>query len=280
MGRLFPFHPRRLRIVARNRPPLATFDLRIGRRRTVRYRELNETRRRQIRYGALTMAVILLAAGLIFLSHGNPRSSASSPSTSGAASPPTVAAAAVPAVSAEDESALTNLQRDEVISLIADARRQAAAGNFAEADASLRKAAKAVPNYPETEQARRDIERLQTPEGGLASLLQRARLAIEHDDVAGAEAAIAEATRLNPAAPEIAELRAALQQSQQKATRRERQIAEALTRMREAVARRDFAAADRALNEAERIDIQNPSIRRARGELARARGAAEQPVSR
>jgi hypothetical protein len=43
--------------------------------------------------------------------------------------------------------------------------------------------------------------------------------------------------------------------------------------MREAVARRDFAAADSALNEAERIDAQNPSIRRARGELARARGA-------
>jgi hypothetical protein len=43
------------------------------------------------------------------------------------------------------------------------------------------------------------------------------------------------------------------------------------------VARRDFAAADSALNEAERIDIQNPSIRRARGELARARGA--QPIS-
>jgi hypothetical protein len=247
----------------------------------VRYRELSETRRRQLRYGALTMAVILLAAGLIFLSHGSPRNGVSSASTSRAVSAPaSVATAALPPSSADEDTVVGGLQRDEVVGLIANARRQAAAGNFAEADAWLQKAEKAVPHFPETEQARRDIQRLQTPEGGLASQLQRARLAIEHDDTAAAEAAIAEASRLKPDAPEIAELRAALQQSQEKATRREGRIAEALARMREAVARRDFAAADGALNEAARIDVQNPAIRRARGELARARGAAEQPVSR
>jgi len=49
--------------------------------------------------------------------------------------------------------------------------------------------------------------------------------------------------------------------------------------MREAVAKRDFAAADSALNEAERIDVQNPSVRRARGELARARGAQQNSLN-
>ena len=43
--------------------------------------------------------------------------------------------------------------------------------------------------------------------------------------------------------------------------------------MREAMARRDFAAANSALNEAERIDVQEPAIRQARGELARAQNA-------
>ena len=43
--------------------------------------------------------------------------------------------------------------------------------------------------------------------------------------------------------------------------------------MHEAMARHDFAAADGALNEAERIDIQEPVVRRARSELTRARNA-------
>jgi hypothetical protein len=166
-----------------------------------------------------------------------------------------------------------SLRRDEAVTLIGEARRHAAAGNFAQAEAALRGAQKAVPELADIERARRDIEQLRTPEGSLVQQLQRARLAIEHDDAPAAEAALAEASRIKPGAPEIAALRAALQQAQDKAARRETRIAQALARMREAVARRDFAAADSALNEAERIDVQNPSIRRARGELARARGA-------
>ncbi len=70
-------------------------------------------------------------------------------------------------------------------------------------------------------------------------------------------------------------MRGALQAAKEKAAQRETRIADALTRMREAVAKHDFAAADSALNEAERIDVQDPLVRRARGELARARGAQQ-----
>ena len=157
------------------------------------------------------------------------------------------------------------------MALIGDARRQAAAGNYTEAEASLAKAEKAVPKLPETQQARDDIARLKTPEGQFASHIQRARLAVDHDDSAAAEAELAEAARLKADAPEIAELRAALQAAHDKKARREARIADALARMREAMARRDFAAANSALNEAERIDVQEPTIRQARGELARAR---------
>lgn len=237
----------------------------------MRYRELSEARKRQIRYGALAFAALLLVGGAILLPHHVDRTVATAPPPAGVAPPPAVSASA--AAEGDDITVISSLRRDEAVALIADARRQAAAGNFAVAEASLARAEQAVPKLPETQQARDDIARLKTPEGQLADQLQRARLAIDHDDGAAAEAALAEAARLRADAPEIAELRAALQTAHDRQKHREARIAEALARMREAVARRDFGAADSALNEAERIDLQDPSIRRARGELARARGA-------
>ena len=249
------------------------------------FRELSETRKRQLRYGALAAAVVLLAAGLIVLTHrtapapasttdAGSRATASSAASTSSASPSTAQPAASSASS--DEPAIVSAQqRDQAVDLIADARRQAAAGNFTEAEASLKKADAVVPKMPEIEQARADIARLKTPEGNFAVQLARARLAIEHADSAAAETALAEASRLKPDAPEIAEMRSALQAAKEKSAQREARITDALTRMREAVAKRDFAAADSALNEAERIDQQDPSVRRARGELARARGAQQ-----
>ena len=237
----------------------------------MRYGELSETRKRQIRYGALAIAVLLLAAGVIIFSHSNPRTTATpdqAQSGRAAQAPPSVQGN----VPDDLTPAVSSLRRDEAVNLIGEARRHAAVGNFAEAEASLQKAQKAA-DLPEIQEAWREIEHLRTPEGSLAQQLRRARLAIEHDDAPAAEAALADASRIKPDAPEVAALRAALQQAQEKAARRETRIAQALARMREAVARRDFAAADSALNEAERIDVQNPSLRRARGELARARGA-------
>src|SRR5205814_2194088 len=111
-------------------------------------------------------------------------------------------------------------RRDEAVALIGDARRLAAAGSYNEAEASLAKAEKAVPNLPETRQAREEIARLKTPEGQLANRIQRARLAIDHDDGAAAEAELAEAARLHADAPEIAELRTALQAAKDKKARR------------------------------------------------------------
>jgi hypothetical protein len=248
----------------------------------VPFRNLSETRKRQLRYGALAAAVLLLAAGLILLSHqtaqgpeaadAGHRAAAAAPSSG---SPTTAASTASPSSPSDEPTVVSALKRDEAVDLIADARRQAAAGNFSDAEASLQKAEAALPHMPEIAQARTDIARLKTPEGSFAIRIERARLAVEHDDVATAEAALSEASRIKPEAPEIAELRTALQTAKAKSARREARIADALGRMREAVAKRDFAAADRALNEAERIDLQDPSVRRARGELARARGAQQ-----
>jgi hypothetical protein len=255
----------------------------------VPFRNLSETRKRQLRYGALAAAVLLLAAGLILLSHqtahspdaadAGHRATAAAPVVPSTGGPGTAAATATPTATpsspSDEPTVVSALKRDEAVDLIADARRQAAAGNFSDAEATLQKAEAAVPHMPEIAQARTEFARLKTPEGSFATHIERARLAVEHDDLPTAEAALSEASRIKPEAPEIAEIRTALQTAKAKSARREARVADALARMREAVARRDFAAADRALNEAERIDVQDPSVRRARGELARARGAQQ-----
>jgi hypothetical protein len=261
------------------------------------YRDLGQARKRQIRYGVLAMAVLVLAAGLSLLVRRVDPATASVPaessdpastgagysrrlavgaSTSPATAPPAIASTtAVQATSGDEVTVVNGLRRDEAVALIGDARRQAAAGNYDEAEASLARAETAAPKLSEIQQAREDIARLRTPEGQFANHLQRARLAIDHDDSASAEASLAEAARLKPDALEITELRTALQAANAKKARREARIADALARMRAAMARRDFAAADGALNEAERIDVQEPMVRRARGELARARNAQQ-----
>jgi len=65
-----------------------------------------------------------------------------------------------------------------------------------------------------------------------------------------------------------------MQAMQEKGAKRSSQVAELLATMREAIARRDIAGADRAFNEASRIDIRDPALDQARTELAQAHEAA------
>jgi hypothetical protein len=169
----------------------------------------------------------------------------------------------------------TAAQNDQLVSLVGEARRLAAAGKFDAAEVALQKADKVYSNWPDTGKARSEIAAMRTPEGQLKAQLERARFAIEHDDRTTAEAALAEAERLDAQAPQIAELRQALNEAEQKELHRGNRIVELLTRMREDIARGDFAAADSELNAAERIDVQDPAIRDARRELARAREAKQ-----
>ena len=89
-----------------------------------------------------------------------------------------------------------------------------------------------------------------------------------------------EAERLSPQAPEIASLRQALQDAQQKAAQRSSRVTALLTEMRDAIARHDFKAANSAFNEAERINVRDPSIEPARVERAKARNAEEKRNAR
>jgi hypothetical protein len=163
---------------------------------------------------------------------------------------------------------------DRAFHLIGQARRLADQGKFDEASAKLAEADKAVPGLSETAEARRKIAELATPEGRFAIQLSRARTAVGNDDYAAAEKELAEAERLKPGAPETAALRQEMQSAQQKEAKRSSQVAEQLAAMRESIARKDIAGADRAFNEASRIDILDPALDQARVELAQAHDAA------
>jgi hypothetical protein len=221
-----------------------------------------------LRYIGIGAAALAIVAGAVYLLERGmtPRgeSTASTAATEPKTPPP-----------ADERAPPTAVQNDQLVSLMAEARRLAADGKFDEAEAALQKADKVYAGWPEIEKARSEIAEMRTPEAQLKMQLERARLAIEHDDRATAEKALAEAERLNAQAPQIAELRQSLKEAEQKDVHRGNRVTELLTRMREDIARGDFAAADGDLNAAERIDIQDPALRDARRELTRAREAKQ-----
>ena len=222
-----------------------------------------------LRYVGIGVAALAIVAGAVYLLERGMKPPAEQTAASTASTTPKTPP------SADEQAPPTALQNDQLVSLIAQARRLAANGKFDEAEAALQQADKVYAGWPEIEKARSEIAQMRTPEGQLKTQLDRARFAIEHDDRATAEKALAEAERLNAQAPQIAELRQALKEAEQKDAHRGNRVTELLTRMREDIARGDFAAADGDLNAAERIDVQDPAIREARRELARARDAKQ-----
>ena len=67
-----------------------------------------------------------------------------------------------------------------------------------------------------------------------------------------------------------------MQAAQQKEAARTGRVAELLSAMRSAIARKDIAGADRAFNEAARVDVLDPALDQARTELAEAHEAARE----
>jgi tetratricopeptide (TPR) repeat protein len=213
------------------------------------------------------LAAVVVAGAVYLLDRGQ----TANPATTADENPPSAATSAATSTANPDEPAVpSTAQTEQVARLLGDARRLAADGKFTEANAALDKADAVMPGSDDTAAARREIAAMSTPQGQLTMQLDRARAAIAQDDAAAANKALAEAEKFNPEAPEIAQLRQALQAAQQKETHRNSRIVELLTTMREAIARHDFAAADSALNEAARIDVRDPAIDQARTELARA----------
>jgi hypothetical protein len=221
------------------------------------------------RFTVIGAAAVVVMAGAFYLFD---RTATETPAAPAA---PARQTASVPRADAPDPDATPDeAVSDRAFHLIGQARRLADRGKFDEANAKLAEADKAVPGLSETAEARRRIAELATPEGRLALQLSRARTALGSDDYAAAEKELAEAEKLKPGAAEIAALRQEMQAAQQKEAKRSSQVAELLAAMRESIARKDIAGADRAFNEASRLDVLDPALDQARVELAQAHDAA------
>ncbi len=167
-------------------------------------------------------------------------------------------------------------QINQARSYIADARRFASAGDFTAAETSLQAADTAVPGFAETAAARREIAEMRTARGQLAPLINQARRAIDRGDFVTADRALDEAERLYPNAPEVIDARRDLRAAQRQGAQpgmQDMRVTVLLTAARAAMSLGDFASADRALDEAERIDGRDPAVRQLRAELA----AAQRP---
>ncbi|MDI1283291.1 MAG: hypothetical protein PSV46_02745 [Reyranella sp.] len=199
---------------------------------------------------------------------------AAKPAAPIAAPPPVAAPRPVPPAAPAGPSAA---QLSQARSYIADARRFATAGDFTSAEAALQSADTAVPGFAETAAARREIADLRTARGQttpqVSGLLAQARRAMDRGDFAAADRALDEAERIAPNAREVIEARRDLRAAQRQtgpAGSQDARVTVLVATARAAISFGDFASADRALDEAERIDPRDPAVRQARADLTAA----------
>ena len=128
-----------------------------------------------------------------------------------------------------------------------------------------------VPGFTETAEARREIAEMRTARGQVEPLVERARRAIERGDFVAADRALDEAERIDANSPAVIDarrdLRAAQRQGNQPDRQQDMRVTALVTAARAAIALGDFPSADRALDEAERIDPRDPAVRQVRAEL-------------
>jgi tetratricopeptide (TPR) repeat protein len=170
----------------------------------------------------------------------------------------------------------TASQLTQARAAIADARRLAAMGSFSAAEAALQNADRIVPGFGEIAAARSEIAEMRTARGQLGPLLAQMRRALERNDFAGAHRALDQAERIAANAPEVIEARRELRAAE----RQDGRIAMLVANARAAIARGDYGAADRALDEAERIDARDPSVVDARNQLLEAASRPGRPPGR
>lgn len=110
-------------------------------------------------------------------------------------------------------------------------------------------------------------------EAQLRQLLIDARRAITRGEFNSADRALDQAERIDPNNPEIVAARRDLRQAQQQANRDDRRVDALVMQARAAIARHDYATADRLLDQAENIDSRDRQVQQARAELMDAQRA-------
>lgn len=98
-------------------------------------------------------------------------------------------------------------------------------------------------------------------------LVLDARRAIARGEFNIAARALDQAEQIDPRSTEIVAARRDLREAQQQAGRNDRRVDALVSDARAAIARHDYAAADRLLDQAEKIDSHDHGVQRARDEL-------------
>jgi hypothetical protein len=127
-------------------------------------------------------------------------------------------------------------------------------------------AAPAPPAAPPGASTARDNRRID-------SLLADARAAMARHDHAMANRLIDQAAQIDPRDRAVQQARADLAAAQQQSDRDNRRVDLLLAQARAAIARHDYALADRLLDQAENIDVRDREVQQARAEL----NAAQRP---
>ncbi len=174
-----------------------------------------------------------------------------------------------------ERRARTEEQRREQAAKLVDAARQAIErGQLDEADRLLRQAQTNDPNTPQLGQVRAALEEARrraraAQEAELANHVNEARAAIRRKDYNAAERSVRDAERIDANAASLQQVKRELAAA--RAQESEEEVTRLVNQARQAIQRKDFDAAERALREAERLDARSAAVQQARRELAAAR---------
>ena len=163
--------------------------------------------------------------------------------------------------------------------LVAAARRDAAAGRFAEAERAIKEAEGLAPTLPELAAARTEIARLKRDadakdKDAVRKLVAEARAALAKKDLVAAERAVAEAEKRDRDAAEVKAVRADLERAKRDAAGdrdKSERVKKFVADARAALQRKDLGAAERAVVEAEKLDKDAAEVKAARADLDKAK---------
>jgi tetratricopeptide (TPR) repeat protein len=194
---------------------------------------------------------------------------------------PPVAAAPAPAPAPPPPAASGTSQAEAMMvqQLVGDARRAITRGDFSAAGRALDQAERLAPRSSDVIAARRDLRDAQQRASRddrhrIDGLVTEARAAIGRHDYGAANRLIEQAEQLDPRDGNVRQARAELAAAQrQHADADNRRVDMLVAEARSAIARHDYAAADKLLDQAENIDRRDRDVQQARAELT----AAQRP---
>ena len=169
--------------------------------------------------------------------------------------------------------------------LVSDARRAITRGDYAAADRALDQAERLNPQSADVIAARRDLREAQQRAGRnehhrVDELVTQARAAIGRHDYGAADRLLDQAEQIDGRDNSIRQARAELANARVQADRDNQRVDQLVAQARAAIGRRDYAAADKLLDQAENIDRRDRDVQQARAELNAAQRPAPAPSRR